>query len=82
MDDMAKYPDLEQRNGIYRYRARVPKALKLLVSENADKWQSLIRSRKGGNSDWSSVIGKTGQLRESVVYSLKTREKREANPLY
>ena len=82
MKDTAKYPNLDKRNGVYRYRQCIPVSVTTAIKANLQDWQSIVAAKGETCSKWKAVIRKDGQPAETVAKSLKTKDQREAMKRY
>jgi len=81
---MSKYPGLEKREGIYRYRSRTPSDLHKLVANNKDTWFKMRPKRGSGSSEFDKIRSTkdSAKLRDVVTKSLETSNYQEAKSRY
>ena len=72
---MAKTPQLQCRdNGVYYYRARLPGDVLRAINSNRREWKRRTSRREAPLEAWSKLVGKNGEPKKELWYSLETRD--------
>jgi hypothetical protein len=75
MNEVAKTPQLQCRdNGVYYYRARLPGDVLRAINNNKREWKRRTSRREAPLEAWSKLVGKNGEPRKEIWYSLETRD--------
>lgn len=74
MDEVAKTPQLQRRsNGIFYYRARLPGDVLRAINSNSGEWKRRTSKMRSACKGMGKLVGKNGEPRKELWYSLETR---------
>ncbi|MBL8903237.1 MAG: hypothetical protein JNK83_08105 [Rhizobiales bacterium] len=75
MNEVAKTPQLQCRaNGVFYYRARLPGDVLRAINGNKREWKRRTSTRGAPLVTWSKLVGKNGEPKKELWYSLETRD--------